>query len=407
MDGEPALVNRKRAIVWMIILILVTNLGTYALATGQIPLVRDYIRPQLPGDMAQFDKLYQIMQLIKDKYVDKVDDNTLIEGAIAGMVESLKDPPSYYLNADAMNELMIDTSGTYAGVGIQVWSKSDYIEVIAPIEGTPAEKAGIITKDKIIKVDGKDIVGVPIDSVVNLIRGEPGTKVTLTILRDGVKEPFDVPIVRAQIELKSVYSKMLPDKLGYIRITNFAENTTKPFTDALTALKGEGMVGLVLDLRNDPGGSLKTCEEIAAQLVPAGPILHVVDRDGRRQTYDVPGPGLKMPIVVLVNGGSASASEILAGAIQDSGIGALVGEKTYGKGSVQTIYPLSGNTGVKITTYKYLTRNSRTVDKVGLTPDYVLAIPQPKEGEIPMKLDDPKNPQLIKAIEVLKALLKK
>lgn len=401
------MVSRKRAIVWMIVLILVTNLGTYALATGQIPLVRDYVRPQLPGDMAQFDKLYRVMQLIKAKYVDKVDDNALIEGAMAGMVESLKDAPSYYLNADAMNELMIDTSGTYAGVGIQVWAKNDYIEIIAPIEGTPAEKAGLLSLDKITKVDGKDIVGASIDSVVNLIRGTPGTKVTLTILREGVKEPFEVTITRAQIELKSVFSKMLPDKMGYIRISSFAENTTKPFTDALNTLKGQGMVGLLLDLRNDPGGSLKTSEEIAGALVPAGPILHVVDRDGRRETYDVPGPGLKMPIVVLVNGGSASASEILAGAIQDSGIGALVGEKTYGKGSVQTIYPLPGNTGVKITTYKYLTRNSRTVDKVGLTPDYVVTMPKPKEGQLPMKLDDPKNPQLIKAIEVLNALLKK
>jgi len=401
------LVSRKRAVIWMIVLILVTNLGTYALATGQIPLVRDYVRPQLPADMVGFDKLYRVMQLIKDKYVDKVDDNTLIEGALTGMVQALKDPPSYYLNADDMTELMIDTSGSYAGVGIQVWSQNDYIEVIAPIEGTPAEKAGIQAKDKIIKVDGKDIVGVPIDSVVNLIRGTPGTKVTLTILRNGLKEPFDVTITRAQIELKSVYSKMLPDKIGYIRITNFAENTTKPFLDALNTLKGQGMAGLLLDLRNDPGGSLQTCQEVASALLPAGPLLHEVDRNGHSSTLDVPGPGLKMPIVVLVNEGSASASEILAGAIQDAGMGALVGVKTYGKGSVQTIYPLPGNTGVKITTYKYLTRNSRAVDKVGLTPDYVVEMPKPKDGETPMKLDDPKNPQLIKAIEVLKALIKK
>jgi carboxyl-terminal processing protease len=390
----------------MVVLILGTNVGTFALATGQIPLVRDYVRPQLPGDMAQFDQLYRVMQLIKDRYVDQVSDATLVEGAKTGMVAALKDPPSYYLSPTAMNELLIDTSGTYAGVGVEVYSSNDYIEVIAPIEGTPAEKAGILPKDKIIKVDGKDIVGVSTDEVVNLIRGTPGTKVTLTIFRTGVSEPFDKVITRAQIELKSIYSKLLSDKIGYIRITQFSENSTKPFTDALTTLKGQGMAGLIIDLRNDPGGSLQTCEEIAAQILPSGPIIHQVDRSGNKQTATAPGPGLKIPVVVLINEGSASASEILAGAIQDAGMGALVGTKSYGKGSVQTIFPQPGNTGVKITTARYLTRNEKPVDKIGLTPDYEVKMATPKEGEPIIKLDDPTNPQLAKAIEVMKNLLK-
>ncbi len=390
----------------MVVLILVTNLGTYALATGQIPLVRDYVRPALPGDIAQFDQIYRVMQLIKTRYVDNVEDETLIEGAMYGMVAALKDPPSCYLNADDMSQLMIDTSGTYAGIGVEVGSRNGYIEVVAPIEGTPAEKAGLVTGDKLIAVDGKDIIGADVNQVVNLIRGTPGTQVTLQILR-GDADPFEVTITRAQIELKSVYSQMLQDKMGYIRITNFAETTTKPFTDALKALKDQGMVGLILDLRNDPGGSLPVCVDIAGELIPAGPILSQIDRDGNKTTTNAPGPGLKMPIVVLVNGGSASASEILAGAIQDSGAGVLVGEKTYGKGSVQTIFPMAGNTGVKITTHRYLTRNLNPVDRVGLTPDYEVKMPVPKEGETPMRPDDPNNPQLVKAIEVLGALLKK
>ena len=254
------------------------------------------------------------------------------------------------------------------------------LTVVAPIEGTPGEKAGIKSGDQVLMIDGKETKDMALDEAVGKIRGEEGTQVVLT-LRRGDSEPQEYKLTRAKIEIKTVAGKMLPDGLGYIRISMFNEHTGADFAAKFSELEQAGMTGLVLDLRDNPGGLLDQSVKVAGKLVPKGPIVSVVTKDGSRRTFSAQQDAESYPLAVLVNGGSASASEIVAGAIQDRKVGVLVGSKTYGKGSVQKVIPLDRDSAVKVTIAKYFTPNDRSINGIGLEPDVKVEFPERKPGE--------------------------
>lgn len=402
--------NRRTYVIWLIVLLLVTNALTYGLVTGQVPFLSTYIQPKVGLGSAEADKLSRVMRLLQQYYVDKLDTNTLMEGAVAGMVKSLNDPPSYYMPKSDWDEFMIHTQGQYAGAGMQIQEQkvgnTSYVTVTRVFPGSPAEKAGILKGDRIMKVNGKDVVGQSSDQVAQVVRGPEGSTVTLDMYRDGWDAAKTFTITRAQIVIPTVSTKKVENEtIGYLQLSGFDQHSPADLAKGLDQLKG--VKGLILDLRDNPGGLLDSAVEIAKNFVPTGPVVSVVDRDGNKKTTSITSEGIKMPLVVLVNEWSASASEILAGAIQDAGTGVLVGTKTYGKGSVQRLFPLPGGTGVKFTTERWLTRNGRQIDHKSLMPDIEATLPELKPGEKPLELDDPKNPQLIKAIDVLKGLMKK
>lgn len=333
-------------------------------------------------------------RFIQTKYVGDTDDTKLIDSAIDGMVKSLGDPHSNYLDPDMYKILMEQTQGSFGGIGVIMgMDKDGAIKIVSVMEDSPGQKAGLAEGDQIVAVDGTPVTEWPFDQVAAHVRGEAGTNVTLTILRDGQQQDFTV--TRDNIKLKTVGHEMLDDGIGYIQIASFSEDTAKEFTDAYTDLQNNGMKGLVIDLRNDPGGLLTACVAIAKQIVPKGTIVSITTKDGSTETYTSDLSETKYPIAVLINKNSASASEILAGALQDTKAATIVGTTSYGKGSVQTILPMSGEDAVKLTIAKYYTPSGRSIDGTGITPDV----------QVDMDENATEDVQLNKAIEVLKEKL--
>jgi carboxyl-terminal processing protease len=359
-----------------------------------------YLSKMGPDELAATLKIFRAAQVVKGQYVGAADGVNLMTGAVKGLVNALGDPYSVYMDPKMYSELMLETKGSFGGVGIVLGVKDKKLTVVAPIEGTPAEAAGILSGDQIIRIDALDTKDMALDEAVGKIRGPEGTKVTLTIQRNG-KEPQEFPITRATIVIKSVSGKMLDKEMGYIRVSMFSETTGKDFAQKLEELKEQGMTSLVLDLRNNPGGLIDQCVKVAELLVPKGPIVSVIGKDGDRETYQSSSTAAPLPLTVLVNGGSASASEIVAGAIQDRGVGKLVGVKTFGKGSVQRLMPLDKDSAVKITIAEYHTPNDRSIHGKGIIPDVIVEIPKDFDRE------SKQDPQLDKAIEVLKEALPK
>ncbi|MBI3523349.1 MAG: S41 family peptidase [Betaproteobacteria bacterium] len=339
-----------------------------------------------------------VFNAIKQGYVEPIDDKKLITYAISGMLSNL-DPHSAYLDADAFKDLQVSTQGEFGGLGIEVGMEDGFVKVISPIEDTPAFKAGIKPGDLIIKLDDTPVKGMTLNDAVKHMRGKPKTSIVLTILRKGVAKPIVVTVMREKIKVQSVKSKMLESGFGYLRITQFQEETVADLVKHLEKLNkpekdskdGGPLRGLVLDLRNDPGGLLNGAVGVAAAFLPAKAL--VVSTDGRTedakhkyyaspQDYqrgshedllkNLPAVVKTMPLIVLVNGGSASASEIVAGALQDNKRAVLLGTQTFGKGSVQTILPLSNNTAIKLTTARYYTPSGTSIQAKGITPDIVV-----------------------------------
>ena len=359
-----------------------------------------YLSKMGPDELAATLKIFRAAQVVKGQYVGTADGVTLMTGAVKGLVNALGDPYSVYMDPKMYSELMLETKGSFGGVGIVLGVKDKKLTVVAPIEGTPAEAAGILSGDQILRIGELDTKDMTLDEAVGKIRGPEGSKVTLTIQRNG-KEPQEFPLTRATIVIKSVSGKMLDKEMGYIRVSMFSETTGKDFAQKLEELKDQGMTSLVLDLRNNPGGLIDQCVKVAELLVPKGPIVSVIGKDGDRETYKSSSTAAPLPLTVLVNGGSASASEIVAGAIQDHGVGKLVGVKTFGKGSVQRLMPLDKESAVKITIAEYHTPNDRSIHGKGIVPDVVIEIPKDFDRE------SKQDPQLDKAIEVLKETLQK
>ena len=341
-------------------------------------------------------RFFGALRFIETQYVRDVDYTNLIDGAISGMVKTLDDPHSIYLDPKMYELMRSHTEGSFGGVGIVMGFKDNKITVISVMEGTPSEAAGIKTGDEIIAVDGTPTNEIEPEEVVLHIRGEIGTDVTLKIRRAG-EEDKDYVVRRATIQVHTVAGQMLPDTdgIGYIRIASFSEHTADEFKDAYHALENEGVKGMIIDLRENPGGLVTSCVAIANMVVPKGPVVSVVQKDGTREEYKSDLSEEKYPLVVLIDGNSASASEILAGALQDTGAATIVGETSYGKGSVQVILPLYDDDALKLTIAKYYTPSGRSIDGTGIEPD-VRVEPQ---------ADGAQDVQLLKAIDVMKGKL--
>lgn len=338
-------------------------------------------RTSAPADnripLEELRNFTEVLDRIKQDYVESVDDKTLLENAIRGMLSGL-DPHSAYLDTDAFKELQVGTSGEFGGLGIEVGMEDGFIKVISPIDDTPAQRAGIRTGDLIIRLDDTPVKGMTLPEAVKKMRGKPNTEITLTIVRAGEEKPLKITVVRDIIQVKSVKSRLLEPGMGYVRITQFQAKTMQSLNQAIDQLKQENkgpLKGLVLDLRNNPGGVLNAAVEVADAFLDKGLVVYTEGRsEGTRQNFSAtPGDVLQgAPIVVLVNGGSASASEIVAGALQDNRRAVVVGEQTFGKGSVQTILPLTNDTAVKLTTARYYTPKGRSIQAEGIVPDIKL-----------------------------------
>lgn len=331
------------------------------------------------GVEADTDQIYknidifaEVLRQIEKNYVEGQDPQKLIYGAIKGMVQSL-DPHSSFMTKEEYGELMLETKGSFTGIGIEITTKDNVLTVVSPIEGTPAFKAGIKAGDKIVKVEGKSTQGMSLIEAVKKIRGPEGTKVNLTIIRKGAEKPLDFSITRGVIPLKSVRYYSLSPEIGYVRISNFQSNTARDLSLALEELeKGNNRKGMIIDLRNNPGGLLSQAIEVSELFLDSGII---VSTKGRNSSHNISAPAHKnrrkraYPIIVLVNGGSASAAEIVAGALQDNKRALVLGTRTFGKGSVQTILPLSDGSGLRLTTARYYTPSGKSIQSSGITPD--------------------------------------
>ncbi|RME33982.1 MAG: S41 family peptidase [Gammaproteobacteria bacterium] len=319
----------------------------------------------------------EVFAKIKSDYVEEVSDETLLENAIRGMLTGL-DPHSSYLDQEDFKQLQEGTSGEFGGLGIEVGMEDGFIRVIAPIDGTPAQRAGIRAGDLIIRLDDTPVKGMSLDEAVKLMRGKPGTPITLTVVREGEEKPIRITVVRAVIKVRSVRSETLEPGYGYVRITTFQSRTGEDLKKALRQLQeksGGRLRGLVLDLRNNPGGVLSAAVEVADAFLDEGLIVYTEGRieDSELKYTAKPDDLLHgAPLVVLVNGGSASASEIVAGALQDHRRAIVMGRQTFGKGSVQTILPMTNGTAIKLTTARYFTPSGRSIQAEGITPDIII-----------------------------------
>jgi carboxyl-terminal processing protease len=349
-----------------------------------------------------FVPFWEAWNLVHEQYVNRpVDDTLLMQGAIRGMMEAVGDDYTYYMDPQAYEVEASSLSGEYQGIGAVVDTSGDYLKIISPIEGSPAEAAGLRPGDIIVAIDGEDMTGYTPEEARQRVLGDAGTTVVLTVAREGESEPLEFVIVRAKISVPSVTGEMLDNDIAYIDINSFGDNTTEELRNKLDELLAQNPKGIILDLRYNPGGYLVTSVEVMSEFVDEGVVLIEQYGDGTRDTYSALGNGkaTDLPIVVLINEGSASASEIVAGTLQDYGRATLVGVQSYGKGSVQTWAPLSNNQGAaRVTIAKWLTPNERAIDGVGLTPDII----------VEMTDDDYANardPQLDKAVEILTGLI--
>ncbi len=328
------------------------------------------------NELQQFSEVYS---RIKENYVEEVKDKDLMTNAIRGMLSGL-DPHSAYLDEEEFKELQVGTSGEFGGLGIEVGMEDGFVKVVSPIDDTPAQRAGLQAGDLIIRLDETPVKGMTLNDAVKLMRGKPGSNIDLTIVREGKDKPFKVSIKRDIIQVKSVKTRLLESGYGYLRITSFQAKTTEALLEGLDTLKkenkGEKLRGLVLDLRNNPGGVLNAAVGVSDTFLNDGKIVYTEGRvaDAKMEYKANPGDSLDgAPIVVLVNRGSASASEIVSGALQDHKRALIVGQQTFGKGSVQTVLPLDDKTAVKLTTARYFTPSGRSIQAEGIKPDIVLS----------------------------------
>src|SRR3569623_1289015 len=320
----------------------------------------------------------EVFAKIKSDYVEAVDDKTLLEHAISGMLSNL-DPHSAYLDTEAYKELQVGATGEFGGLGIEVTMENGFVKVMSPVDDTPAQKAGLRTGELIVRLDSTPVKGLTLKDAVDLMRGKPGTDIVLTVIREGEEKPLKFTLTRAVIKVKSVKSRTLDKGYGYLRITQFQSHTPENLLQAISDLKKENggqLKGVVLDLRNNPGGVLSAAVSVADDFLEGGLIVYTEGRvkDSEMKFKATPSDVLNgAPIVVLINGGSASASEIVAGALQDQHRASIMGEKSFGKGSVQTILPIGNGAALKLTTARYFTPSGRSIQAEGITPDIALA----------------------------------
>ena len=429
---------KKKKLILILILILTTAISGILIGRLSIGSV------SAEGEGYENLKVFtEVLSIIKRSYVEEVKTKDLIYGAIKGMLSSL-DPHSGFMPPEMYKELQVETRGEFGGLGIQIGIKDRVLTVIAPIEDTPAYKAGILAGDKIIKINGALTKDMGINDAVSKMRGPKGTSVVITIIREGWKEAKDFTIVRDVIKVKSVKSKIIEEKMGYVKVNQFQERTASDLDAALSKLAQEGITSLILDVRNNPGGLLSSAVEVSGQFLPPGKMVvfikgRVGDKTEYRTEGETPSDSAKektklfstIPMIVLVNQGSASASEIVAGALKDWNRAVILGTQTFGKGSVQSVIPLSDGSGLRITTARYYTPKGISIQSTGIAPDIVVKVEtkgngkehpvvrekdlerhlkndqkeeKPKEPEdtVPLEISEKDDIQLQRAIDLLK-----
>lgn len=376
----PAFLPKSYTRSFAVLAVFTFSVSSFA----QDPAIESVQETELPyRELAAFAEAFN---RIKSSYVEEVDDKKLIEGAIAGMLASL-DPHSNYLSASAFTDLQSSTKGEYGGLGIHVEPQDGFIKVVTPMEETPAHRAGIQAGDIIVKIDSVPIKDLPLDESINMMKGEIGVEVVLSIVRQNLDKPLDIPVKREIIRVPSVSGEILGENLGYVRVNQFQHRTGTDFRRKVESLQQQnieknkkGLQGLVLDLRNNPGGVLSAAIDISDALLNKGMIVSTKGRtlDSRSQILAEPGDLLNnAPIVVLINNGSASASEIVAGALQDHKRALIIGTRSFGKGSVQSLLPIQGDSALKLTTARYYTPSGHSIQGQGINPDIEV-----KRGEL-------------------------
>jgi carboxyl-terminal processing protease len=366
---DGGVMKLRKAILWIFVISLLLTLRTGDCSSRQ----EDTGRAELYNQIQLFS---DAIALIQSNYVDQIDPKTLIYGALGGMLRAL-DPYSQFMDPDTYNEMKVETVGKFGGLGIEISIRDNLLTIIAPIDGTPAHKVGLKAGDKIVKIDGEPTRDITLIGAVKKLRGKPGTNVDLTVLREKEKKLLDFTITRDIIKITSVkQAKILEEDIGYIRLVEFQEGTEKELETALKELEGKGISSLILDLRDNPGGLLNTAVSVMDKFMEAG--RPIVTTKGRKETQVIEFKSRRKnayreyPLVVIVNGGSASASEIVAGAVQDNNRGLVIGTKTFGKGSVQTVVPLADGSALRITTAKYFTPSGRSIVNDGIVPDILV-----------------------------------
>jgi len=404
--------KKRKMIVWIIVLVLVTNCITLfvsnqislGLPNGKVLIGRDAY-----NQILKFQKLFLVRNKLYQYYDGAINDDVLVEGAIKGMTDSLKDPYTVFMNKKEFTDFNTQTQGTYTGLGLQVGVKDNNIVIIAPFDGSPAKKAGLLSGDVIEKVNKTEVSGKELEKAVAMMKGKNNEPVSLTINRIG-KGSFQVNMKRATIDLVTVKGEMLANNVGYIQLTMFDENTSKNFTKKLAELQSKGMKSLIVDIRGNPGGLLDQCVDLTSNFIPKGKnIVYTIDKNKKKTEYKSKGGiAIGMPLTVLTDSGSASASEIFSGAIRDYKLGTLVGEKTFGKGIVQTMLYRSvdgfdDGTALKVTISKYYTPNGENIQHIGIKPGVAVVYPVALKEKAYNRATDP---QFKKALELAKDKIK-
>lgn len=397
----------KKRRIWLVVIILliITNTATFLLSNSLSVVFGNKVLLSTDNQntAVNIKKMLMLKNFMGKNYYKPIKEDVLIEGALKGMFNSIGDPYTQYMTPKEYESFTTETEGSFGGIGIQVTvDEKGVVTVVAPIEDTPGEKAGLKSGDKIVRVNGEDIIGLELNQVVEKMKGDPGTDVSLTIIRDGKEDYIEKKIVREIIRIKTVKSDILKENLGYLRITMFDRKTAEDFKEHLKSLKDKNIKGLIIDLRSNPGGLLNEVVEIADDLLGKQTIVYTEDREGnKREEMSDEKNKVDVPIVVLVNGGSASASEILSGAIKDTNAGTLVGTTTFGKGLVQNVEKLSDGSAIKYTSAEYFTPNGINIHGKGIKPDIVVEMPEALKDK--PKVEQEEDPQLKKAIEVLES----
>jgi len=350
-------------------------------------------------------KFNEVRKILKERYYQEVDENKLVEGAIAGMAEALDDPYTVYFNKDQMKAFMEKSEGSYVGIGVSViMDNNGILTIVEPFEDSPAHKAGLLQGDKIIKVDDKDVTGIKDENmIISMIKGQENTKVKITVYRPALNKPLDFEIIRKRIKIVNIKSEVMDPDIGYIKIIMFDGSISKDFDRELKALLDKGVKGLIIDLRDNPGGAYGEVVRIADRLLPEALIVYTKDRYGKGDVQKSDKSFVDLPLAILVNGNSASASEILAGAVKDNKRGVLVGTKTFGKGLVQEILPLEDGSGIKFTVSKYFTPNGVCIQSMGIEPDELVDVPEKYKNQPVSQIPKGDDIQLKTAAEILKA----
>lgn len=355
-------------------------------------------------NLENINKFNQVRSILKDDYYQKVDENTLIEGAVSGLADSLKDPYTVYFNKDQMRAFLEKSEGSYVGIGVTVNTDTNGIlTVIEPFDNSPAKLAGIKQGDKIVKVDNTDVTSIRDENmIISMIKGTENTHVKITVYRPSEDKYQQFDIVRKRIKASNIKSEVMEGNIGYIKLVMFDSEIASYFRRNLDGLLSKGIKGLIIDLRDNPGGSYEQVVEIADSLLPEGTIVYTEDRSGKKQYKMSNKAGLDLPLVILTNGNSASASEILAGAVKDNGRGTLVGTKTFGKGLVQELKMLDDGSGIKVTISRYFTPSGVCIQGVGIKPDIEIDVPTEYKNLPVSQIPRDKDVQLKSGIEALK-----